>query len=87
MTTQGEEIAHIMVQTFADHLRDGKSLLEVGQHHISAGVSRTVTNTVHLASGVGYDIHQLNLRNEVLVNEGADNPGQKCVGRDGHSDR
>jgi hypothetical protein len=32
LTTQGEEIAHIMVQTFADHLRDGKSLLEVGQH-------------------------------------------------------
>lgn len=87
MTSEGEEVSRIIVETFADYLRDRKAFLQGCEDQVRIPVRGIVLDPIHVTPRGSDGVHELQPRNDLLVDEGADKCGQERVVRDGHSKR
>jgi hypothetical protein len=86
MSADGEnDICRLIVQVFAEYLRDWEMRRKVPQYDRSVGVSGTILDSVDLPLGGGEGIHDVLPREDILVDKSLNEGGQKGGTCDSHS--
>jgi hypothetical protein len=79
------DIAHLIVQVFAEHLRDWEARRQIAQDQVGIGVSRIIPDAINLTSSLSEEIRDLHPRNDPLIDKGLNEGGQQRIAGDGHS--